>query len=615
MCGISVIISENEDLVNTFLGKSKDLLFHRGPDSQGIWRADKIGMVHTRLSIQDLSEAGHQPMISTDSRYVIVFNGEIYNHLELRKKYLPYHIWKGHSDTETILALFEIMKEKCFALMVGMWAIAIWDQETDNLLVSRDRYGQKPLYYRRTKTDFLFSSEIKPLLLTGKKNKVNSLMAAEYLALGNYGHLGEETFFKDIKQVLPGTYFWVDQNKKQIGTTPYWNIPKVKSKDKIRVGPNQIESLKEVIQEAVNSQTLSDVPLGASLSGGLDSSIIVGILASSASIINPISVFTAQTPNSKFDESPFVNAVMDHWGGRLKLYKKNLGEVRISSELEKTLLIQEEPFGDPSIIAHGYLMDMAAELNIKVVLGGQGADELFRGYAHNIKQLFSHELRRLNFGYTFLEMNKSNLGLQEKFRIIAGALFPDLERSLREKSRENRRHFISDELRQSAAENGNVFKLAMAHEWDEGIEESIKGVHIPHLVHYDDRNGMARSIEGRMPFLDHRILDLVSTFKPESFFNNGFSKVLLREAGKEFLPEKVYNRTDKLGFFTPLQDILQKEIKFVEEILVDSPWVEKKMIQIDLEKIKSNKSDGDISERVWRAMSLTLWAKMFNVEL
>jgi asparagine synthase (glutamine-hydrolysing) len=134
-------------------------------------------------------------------------------------------------------------------------------------------------------------------------------------------------------------------------------------------------------------------------------------------------------------------------------------------------------------------------------------------------------------------------------------------------------------------------------------------------VHYDDRNGMARSIEGRMPFLDHRILDLVSTFKPESFFNNGFSKVLLREAGKEFLPEKVYNRTDKLGFFTPLQDILQKEIKFVEEILVDSPWVEKKMIQIDLEKIKSNKSDGDISERVWRAMSLTLWAKMFNVEL
>lgn len=615
MCGISVILSENELLIDNFLIRSEKLLYHRGPDSQGTWKSAGIGMVHTRLSIQDLTEAGNQPMISSSSRYVIVFNGEIYNHFQLRQKFLPQYSWKGHSDTETILELFEIMGEKCFELMVGMWAIAIWDKRSERLLVSRDRYGQKPIYYRKKGTDFLISSEIKPLLVSGEKNKVNSLMAAEYLALGNYGHLGEETFFRDIKQVLPGTYFWLDQNKQPIQTTNYWDIPKVKTKDKISVGPKEIEKLKEVIQEAVNSQTIADVPLGASLSGGLDSSIVVGILASSASNSNPISIFTAQTPNSKFDESPFVNAVMDKWEGRLNLFKKDLGEVRISSKLEKTLLIQEEPFGDPSIIAHGYLMDMAAELNIKVVLGGQGADELFRGYSHNIKQLFSHELRRMNFAYTFSEMKRSNLSLQENFRIIAGALFPELERSLREKSRENRRHFISEELRNSASQCDNVFKLAMAYEWDEGIEESIKGVHIPHLVHYDDRNGMARSIEGRMPFLDHRILDLVSTFKPDSFFKNGFSKILLREAGKEFLPEKVYNRTDKLGFFTPLQHILQEEIKFVEKILADSPWVEQKTIQLDLDMIRLKKSDGNISERVWRAMSLTLWANLFNVEL
>lgn len=615
MCGIAVILSENEFLINNFISRSEELLHHRGPDFQGTWKTDKIGMVHTRLSILDLSEAGNQPMISLSSRYIIVFNGEIYNHLELRKKFLPNYSWNGHSDTETILALFELMGEKSFDLMVGMWALAIWDKQEERLLVSRDRYGQKPLYYRRRGSDFLIASEIKPLLVSGEKNKVNALMAAEYLALGNYGHLGEETFFRDIKQVLPGYYFWLDNDKKPFGMTKYWDIPKIKYGDKINVGIRELEDLKAILQEAVNSQTLADVPLGASLSGGLDSSIVVGILANSATTSNPISVFTAQTANSKFDESPFVHAVMDRWGERLNLYKKDLGEVRISTKLEKTLMIQEEPFGDPSIIAHGYLMDMASELNIKVVLGGQGADELFRGYSHNIKQLFSHELRRMNFAYTFLEMKNSNFGFAENFRIIMGALFPRLERSLREKSRENRRHFISDELRQAAVQNDKVFKLAMAYEWDEGLEESIKGVHIPHLVHYDDRNGMARSIEGRMPFLDHRIMNLVSTFKPESFFKNGFSKILLREAGKEFLPDKVYNRTDKLGFFTPLTEILQNEIKFVEEILAESPWVEKKMIEIDLEKIRFRKSNGEISERVWRAMSLTLWSRMFNVEL
>ncbi|MFN3998537.1 asparagine synthase (glutamine-hydrolyzing) [Algoriphagus sp.] len=615
MCGISVILSKDDLLIDSYLAKSEKLLHHRGPDSRGVWKDSGIGMVHTRLSIQDLTDAGHQPMISSSSKYVMVFNGEIYNHLQLRQKFFPGYCWRGHSDTETILELFELMGEKCFELMVGMWAIVIWDKEREKLLVSRDRYGQKPIYIRKNKTSLMISSEIKPLLVFEEKNKVNALMAAEYLALGNYGHLGEETFFRDIKQVLPGTYFWVDHNRQFGKIINYWNIPIVKLKDKIKVGTKDLEDLEDVIREAVVSQTIADVPLGASLSGGLDSSIIVGILASSATTLNPISVFTAQTPNSKFDESPFVNAVMEKWGGRLNLFKKDLGEVRISSKLERTLMIQEEPFGDPSIIAHGYLMDMAAELKIKVVLGGQGADELFRGYSHNIKQLFSHELRRMNFSYTFPEMNKSNLSLHENFRIIAGAIFPELERNLREKSRENRRHFISQELRQAASQTNNSFKLAMAYEWDEGIEESIKGVHIPHLVHYDDRNGMARSIEGRMPFLDHRILDLVSTFKPDSFFKNGLSKVLLREAGKKFLPEKVYKRTDKLGFFTPLQHILQDEIEFVSEILSDSPWVEKKMIQQDLEMIRSRKSNGNIAERVWRAMSLTLWAKIFNVEL
>lgn len=616
MCGIGAILSRDQQTKDVFMERSYELLNHRGPDSQGSWKDDLVGLVHKRLSIQDLSEAGNQPMLSDNERYIIIFNGEIYNHLELRSKFFPSKNWRGHSDTETIIALFEKIGVEMFRNLIGMWAIVIWDQLDKKMLLSRDRYGQKPLYYRFYESgDFALASEIKPLLIPGQTNKANALMVAEYLALGNYGHLGNQTFFADVQQLLPGSYAWIRFGEDLLVPQKYWEVPVVPRKDKIPVGQKEILILKDYLYEAVSSQTISDVPIGASLSGGLDSSFVVGVLASRTSESNPISVFTAQTPGSKWDESPFVKAVADKWGSKMNLFAKDLNQVKISESLERTILIQEEPFGDPSIIAHGFLMDMAKEVGIKVVLGGQGADEVFKGYSHNIKQLFSHELSRLNFSYALPELNKSGFKFQETLRIGLGAYFPKLERNMRMRSRQQRRFFLSDPLREAAGMFEMSSRLALANNWEDSLRESITGVHIPHLVHYDDRNGMARSIEGRMPFLDHRLLDLVSTFTPESFFENGFSKDLIRKAGKEFLPDSIFKRKDKLGFFTPIHEMLRAEIEWVKEHVGTPSWVNYDIVSRDIKSFSDQGINMEISERLWRTVSLACWAKLFNVEL
>ncbi len=616
MCGIAAILTPNHQRKESFMERAHHLLNHRGPDSKGNWQDDHVGLIHQRLSIQDLTEAGNQPMISENGRYQIIFNGEIYNHLELRNKFFLNKNWHGHSDTETILALFEKFGIEMLQYLVGMWAIAIWDKADKKLFVSRDRYGQKPLYYRfYPNGDFALASEIKPLLLANQSNAANHLMVAEYLALGNYGHLGNQTFFAEVFQLLPGSYAWIEEGQREITSTKYWQIPVIPRSEKISVGPKEISSLQECLYEAVNSQTISDVPIGASLSGGLDSSLVVGILASCTSEDNPVSVFTAQTPGSRWDESPFVKEVADKWGSKMNLYAKDLNQVRISESLERTIYIQEEPFGDPSIIAHGFLMDMAKEVGIKVVLGGQGADEVFRGYAHNIKQLFSHELSRLNFSYTLPELSKSNFELQEMLRIGLGAFFPEVERKMRMNSRENRRFFLSDALREAAGKFEMSSRLALANNWEDSLRESILGVHIPHLVHYDDRNGMARSIEGRMPFLDHRLLELVSTFTAESFVKNGYSKDLIRKAGKPFLPDKVIKRKDKLGFYTPIHEMLHIEIDWVHDMVGSPTWADAKVIAKDIEFYRGKKDSLEVSERLWRTVSLACWAKLFNVDL
>ena len=611
MCGIACYIGKNKDEGLGFAARAQNILKHRGPDDHGIYSDDGVALLHRRLSIVDLSASGHQPMRSSCGRYHIIFNGEIYNHLDLRKKYLSGHAFRGHSDTETILELFRIRREDMLTEMVGMWAITIWDKELKKVFVSRDRYGQKPLYIRRNKAAWFLASEMKPLLTDGEQNDYNATAIAEYIALGNYGHLGIHTFFKDIQQFPQGHYAWLSAEDTAIDPKQYWILPDINDKDKIPFDKNVQKKLHDLIVEAVLSQTMADVPIGITLSGGIDSSIVAGILATYYD--QKIHVFTAQSTNSKYDETQYVDAVIRKFpANKFVLHRKNLAELSVKNDLPKYINIQEEPFGDPSIIAHGHLMTMAAEANIKVILNGQGADELFFGYNNMAQAILLRELKSLQLGQFYSNLKAMKLGKTYLLRTLLKSFVPGIDDKLRKDSRLKRRGHIAARLLESVDEN--MVKLYTYDKIYNVWSESIYGVHIPHLVHYDDRNGMAKSVEGRSPFLDHRIADFLTTIKPESFLKNGLRKYMLRETCRQYLPDEIYNRTDKIGFYTPLIDALKK----------DKTWVAEKMAKIDFVKpefkanlaklLQDDALDTPNALHIWRQLSVQIWGDDFNIK-
>lgn len=610
MCGIAGFIGRSKEHGLDYCRNAGVLIMHRGPDDSGILNLDEVTLLHRRLSILELSELGHQPMTSSCGRYTVVFNGEIYNHLELRAKYLPNHPFRGHSDTETIIELFRIMQEKMLAEMVGMWAIILWDHQSKKAFVSRDRYGQKPLYIRRRNEAWMLASEVKPLLDTQEKPAADPTAIVEYLALGNYGHLGAHTFFRDVKHFPQGCYAWITPGQTELSPAKYWELPDVPASAKRPFDETARKQLHDAIVEGVLSQTLADVPVGITLSGGIDSSIVAGILGKHYN--KEIHIFTAQAPGSRFDESKYVDAVIAaNKNGNFIVHRKDLRELSIKDDLTRYIRIQEEPFGDPSIIAHGFLMNMAAEAGIKVVLNGQGADEIFFGYNNMAQAILLQQLKTLRFGRFYENLNKMKLGKTYMMRTMLKSLLPSVETSMRTNSRIKRRDIIDNSLL-TGVDNSLVSLYDYNKPYDV-LLESIYGLHIPHLVHYDDRNGMANSLEGRMPFLDHRIAEFVATIRPEDFLMHGLRKYMLRESCREYLPDIIYNRTDKIGFYTPLIDAIYRDAKWVESNLAARTLLAHGQRDMLIGKMNAKTLTTPDALQIWRAMSVNIWMNEFNV--
>lgn len=610
MCGIAGYLSNFKADGVKFGAHAIGLLKHRGPDDNGIYTDDNITLAHTRLSILELSQLGHQPMASSCGRYIIAYNGEIYNHLQLRKKYLAQHTFRGHSDTETIIELFCLLQEKMLTEMVGMWALLIWDKQKKQLFISRSRFGQKPLYVRRTGNTWMLASEIRPLLHENEKARYDTTAVVEYLALGNYGHLGIHTFFKDIHHFPPDSYAWLSAQDDQIEPRQYWVLPNISSKDKVPFDAKVQKGLHDCIVQAVLSQTLSDVPIGITLSGGIDSSIIAGILATYYD--KDIHLFTAQSPDSKYDETKYVDAVIDKFpGSNFVVHSENLNNVSIRESLAKYINIQEEPFGDPSIIAHGSLMQMAAHAGIKVILNGQGADELFFGYNNMAQAILSKQFMSVNFTNFKENIDGMNLGKNYLYRTLLKSVFPKIEFNLRTRSRINRRNIIRQAILDQV--DNSLVSLFKYNNIYDVWRESIYGVHIPHLVHYDDRNGMAYSIEGRMPFLDHTIAEYIAHIKPEEFLKKGLRKYILRESCKQYLPDSIYNRKDKIGFYTPLIQVIYAESKWIADQLKDNSFLTPAYINKLLTNMQAKRLQINEALQIWRGISLTIWMEAFDM--
>ncbi len=623
MCGIIGILGDRA--VGSPSGRARlrtmtDTLGHRGPDARGVWIGDQIALGHTRLSIIDLSAAGHQPMADPSGRYRIAYNGEIYNYLELRRTLEDRgHTFRTATDTEVLLHAYMEWSEEALQRLNGMWALLVWDSERGELFAARDRAGKKPLYWCHDASGTLyFASEVKAFRAAGLRFGMNAQAAFDFLTQGTYGHLTGESFFEGVRQLPAGHYL-----RGRPGEGPriqrYWDLPIVPARHRLPYNADFRRRFRELLTNAVEIRLRSDVAVGATLSGGLDSSTIVALvdrLTGGA----PLHLFTSLHPGSGYDETPYVNAVVAQLHQPI-VHNTVPAQEGLRDRLLHVLDHQEEPFGDTSILAHHRLMEAARTAGVPVVLSGQGGDELLLGYPSMVNAYLGHLLARGRWGAALSELRAWAAARATPFRqSLTSAAAHALPLSIRDplRGRYVRRHFagiVSPALRAVASLNRFVDEPGRS-SLDSYLAQVFKRFSIPHLTHYDDRNGMAFAVEGRMPFLDHRLVELAFSVEYAALFRDGFTKRVLRESFADLLPASVAMRRDKIGFFSPLARWLRGEMEWLERFMTRERMMSVGVLDPEryLRRLRALREGDNAAElEVWRGFVFHLWTDRFEI--
>jgi asparagine synthase (glutamine-hydrolysing) len=612
MCGITGFLGG--DYTNITLNESTlldmaDRLLTRGPDSSGIWldSSAKIGLAHRRLAIVDLSVAGHQPMSSGSNRYVITYNGEIYNSSEIRHDLTGARLqpkWRGHSDTETLLAAFDVWGIKeTITRVKGMFAIAVWDRECEELSLIRDRIGEKPLYYgwqgSGSKRTFLFGSELKALKKHSSfTNQINRASLALYM---RYCYVPTpHSIYEGIKKLEPGTILTVSRNQNSCRSEKYWDALDVVAKGaKDPFDGHKIEitnNLDTVLKKTVSQQMMADVPLGAFLSGGVDSSAVVALMQTQSS--RPVKTFTIGFEEAGFNEAEFAKSVAEH-------LKTEHTELYVSSEdalnvIPKLPELYCEPFADSSQIPT-FLVSSLAREHVTVSLSGDGGDELFCGYNRYVfadklwkglnlvpaagRILIGKTIENLPTGtwnkafsaidrVTPRKFNGISWGdkLQKGARVIGSKNLNDLYMrlvsnwqdplSVVKGAEEHQKRFSTDDF--LLAELDDITKM-MAIDMVSYLPDDI-------LVKVD-RAAMGVSLETRVPFLDQDVFEFASKIPLEMKLNKGVGKSVLRDVLYKYVPKDLIERP-KMGFGVPVGVWLKGPLRDWAEILLDESLLE-----------------------------------------
>ena len=542
MCGIAGKFYLKEGQVNFHeLKKMTDAIQHRGPDGEGHWlnASKNIGFGHRRLSIIDLSNNGSQPMHYKNERYTITYNGEIYNYLELKsdlqKQGYTFH---SASDTEVILALFDLKRESCLQDLNGMFAFAIWDEQKQTLFCARDRFGEKPFHYYFDGNQFIFASEIKQFWALGISKKVKEERLNLFLKNGiieNEKHL-TQTFFDNIHKLDAAHYIQLKINDTQIEQKKYWTINQTRTLFKGTINDAAQEFL-SLLTHSVKLRLRSDVPVGSSLSGGLDSSSIVMLMNDIKSDEVKQNTFSARFNDFEKDEGKHIEEVIAACKN-IDAHQIWLDKDYFESVIDKVVFHQDEPFGSSSIVAQYAVMDLAKKKNVTVLLDGQGADEYLAGYL----PYYSLYLNQLF--YTDSKKYDSEIAAFNKLRNNAVTNNLKANETLRMKLGRYRRKWFSNENSYQADKLFNVLK-------DDTTVHGLKT-----LLRYADRNAMAHSREVRLPFLDHRLVEFVFSLPDDFKLNEGWTKFVMRKAMSEILPPSICWRVDKIGYETPQNDWL-----------------------------------------------------------
>jgi asparagine synthase (glutamine-hydrolysing) len=650
MCGITGVYSFEGSVDPKCIKRMTDLLRHRGPDDEGFLAVDSAsGKVfsligseskiqgarienfnrhtnllfgHRRLSIIDISPAGHQPMSNEDESLWVVHNGEIYNYLEIRKELVSLgHRFKSQTDTEVILHAYEEWKADCLSHFNGMWAFAIHDLRHKRIFCSRDRAGLKPFYYVYDGKRFCFASEIKALLeMDDFSVEPNEQIIADYLFSGLIDHT-RETFFKGVYQLRPGEYLLIENNGLKIKS--YWDIE-----------PNESYSDQEdnfttrfyaLLEDSIRLRLRTDVPIGTCLSGGLDSSSIVCLanqLMFNGQNIDPRLVGKSQKTFSScfeepfYDERKFIELVTEQTGAEKNyVFPK---EKQLFNELPKLIWHQDEPFGSTSIYAQWKVMKLARERQVIVLLDGQGGDELLAGYLPSFYFMIKGVLKEFDLGRLIKEMAglARNHGNELKPYILGlfTALVPTWAKPcVREFTNRDTGWAVKDFRKRYFRDFPDTKKFSG--DLNNYLYQIYRYSILPGLLHYEDRNSMAFSLETRLPFLDYRLVEFIFGLPVQQKIQDGTTKVILRNAMKGILPEVVRNRMDKMGFATPednwFKTVLRNQIY---EIICSKSFGERGYFEEN--KVKHVfedycKGKVSMSFAIWRWVNLELWLRLF----
>ncbi len=565
MCGIAGIINFSKEIDENLMFRMLDIQKHRGPDYKGFYNGGKIFLGHNRLSIIDLSEKANQPFKDYSNRYIIVFNGEIYNYIELKKE-IDYN-FKTTSDTEVLLAAYLKWGKDCLHKLNGMFSFAIWDTKEEVLFAARDRFGVKPFFYCLLDDTLVFSSEIKAIHVFGVQKKPNKKVWANYLCFGSYG-MPNETFWESIYQLPGGNY--LEYSNKNLQINKWYFFEKEVKKYKEKLTYKEVKSkYTKLLKESILLRFRADVPVGFNLSGGLDSSALLAFVNQQEKYSSNITAFTFYTDDEAYDELPWVEEMISIT--KNPLIKVLLKVDEVESLCKKITYHQDEPFGGIPTLAYSKIFEKARKENVLVLLDGQGMDEQWAGYDYYLKK--------------------------EDDNIIQGV-----------KKTPFKKEVLSE----------NFLKLAKKPRYPKPFKEDLLNkqfrdlfyTKIPRALRFNDRISMAYSTELREPFLDYNLVEFAFAQPLEYKIKNGIQKKVLRDIVSEYLSDSI-TYAPKRPLQTPqrewlgndLKEFVSKKIQKIENSNF-SNWFKLDVLKQEWQNYQ--KGEANSSFHIWQWLSLAL---------
>jgi asparagine synthase (glutamine-hydrolysing) len=598
-------------------------IVHRGPDDDGFYVSDNVGLAMRRLSIIDV-KSGHQPVTNEDQTLWLVYNGEIYNYRELRARLLEHgHQFRTLSDTETILHLYEEYGRKCVEHLRGMFAFAIWDKKRRCLLLARDRLGIKPLYYCLTGQHLLFASEIKSLFATLRiKPALNPFVLPEYLAFGYVA--GAETLFAGVHKLLPAHSLEVDETG-MAKLECYWDLPHSEPDDG-RSEAYYVQNYREKLEQCVSSHLMSEVPLGVFLSGGLDSSAVAALTSKRRG--EPVKAFSVGYEEAPYSELTYAQAVARHIGA--EYYEVRVGWQDFFGSLPKLIWHEDEPLAWPSSVSLYFVAKLARE-QVTVVLTGEGSDETLAGYARYPTTLWNTRMQRY-YRWAAPPLRQSLRHVIEGTSVLGAELRRKLQHTFLGRDAASWTSIYFDNFLCAFGETEQMTLLAQEWRPEPGMiyGNSMKfwdcfqgdllhrmlytdiKTYLVELLMKQDQMSMAASIESRVPFLDHRLVEFAATIPTRHLMRGWDGKQVLKSAIRDLLPESVVDRT-KMGFPTPWSSWLVRHFESIESLLLEQRslargWFEPDRIRRLLAEHRRGISDH--ADRIWRLLNLEVWARV-----